>query len=368
MVRGRSLVGACLVLISAVVGAACGGAASSARGTPTGRSGETAGSEADALEPPPTDATYGALLLAIEAAPSESRTGCLLEREGSGWRFVGESAPAIAPLPEPDGAGLRAATLATRLRVLSRWGIDGDEGPFVASVTHIPPADERGYRVLLLDGERAWLRATTESGPRRDDVREDVLLDLLRSSGDLGAVLVVATGETRLETLRRYLGSLDAAGVPVGLAVALRPDVEVPSPRPEPPRSTAGRCEALPPVAAGTRLGTLEASVLRDAVGPLRAGLASCADHSVSRRVALGGRLRLAVRIGAEGTTRDACLVVDEIDDEAFRACVLAVVREARWPTPSPSGSVDVLVPLGVPPDAASRQRGLCGTHGSAGH
>jgi hypothetical protein len=91
----------------------------------------------------------------------------------------------------------------------------------------------------------------------------------------------------------------------------------------------------------------------------LREHAADCLSEAEARGAA-GGRLELALRIGASGQVEAACVTSDETGDAHLRACLLGQARKLTFPAPSPHGSVDVQLPLGLRALAAAAPPLLC--------
>lgn len=303
---------------------------------------------------------YASVVERIAALERGEGAACLFEERGVDYVFVGEPATAITPMPPVDDAGLRIALAAPRLRLVSRWGIDGDSGPFVATLTHHAPAGPEGALVVFVGLSQASLRATGATPPPVDRLSPGGLLDALRRAPTAPLVVFVAEAGLPFSSLRPYLEAADAGSANVALGVALSPGVDVPPPRAEPERSRAGLCDALEPLEAGASVGAVGRDAARAAMQPLREAATRCAESSASRRVAAGGRMRLAVRIGPGGTATLACMLEDAIDDAGFRRCLLDAAMQNAWPAPSPSGYVDVVAPLLLAPDTRGVHRSLC--------
>ncbi|HMI93085.1 MAG TPA: hypothetical protein VK509_17060, partial [Polyangiales bacterium] len=73
-----------------------------------------------------------------------------------------------------------------------------------------------------------------------------------------------------------------------------------------------------------------------------------------------GGTLTLALRIAADGSAEQTCVLAGELRDPALVGCVLAAVRAARYPTPSPTGFVDVHAPLRLEPTSWPEPQPYC--------
>ena len=113
------------------------------------------------------------------------------------------------------------------------------------------------------------------------------------------------------------------------------------------------------PRPTGTVEGELAPAAIIGALGPLRDGATRCMA-SASGPGAAGTRVGLAMRIGPDGRLSAACMTADSASDPALRDCLLEVARATIFPAPSPAGSVDVLLPLELVPDASLAQALVC--------
>lgn len=345
---------------------ACGAPAPAPSEPPPERAPVTAGREAPpedvrALGP---DARFSDLLAAArtldDRRDQESSAGCLLRR---GFRLEADLAVAVRPLPgAPDDLDDVLARHPGPVNVLSRWGAYGSGEPsapsFAAVTTTLPPRREPAL-VWALTDEGVYVR----SSEAPTDLRPVPLESLAAPSPSVGALFVTAEASTSLERLARLLALVppELSGR-VGLAVALAPGTRLPAPpgSAEGPDARAGLCpDGLPELAEGVPLGDLRAEVIVQSLGPLRQGAELCVTGTQGPGAA-GGRVVLAMRIGADGTIDEACVREDATDDPALRECLLRAARSIALPAPSPPGVVDVELPLALAPLATQRQAPLC--------
>ncbi|MEM9187680.1 MAG: hypothetical protein AAGF12_00790 [Myxococcota bacterium] len=300
------------------------------------------------------DGTFADLVAATQLlddrGEAESEAACLLSGTGAldPFRLEADVALAVRPVP-PPGTGLaeRLRGDDLRVRLLTRWGQFGAEltGVSAVALTSTPP--ESGQAALL---------AITSSGLVLRPVGGTALPggtpeELLATPGDVH-IYVTADADVSLAELRRVLG-LAGDGAVLALAVVFPEDTTLPAP----PEGVLGAplCEELPPRSGAT--GSLPPEAIVGALEGMHAQAARCLS---STRAARGGVVQLSFRIGADGRVSDACVPVDEIGSPPLRACVLAALREVRFPSPEPAGFVEVALPLHLEPSFPPIQRPLC--------
>ncbi len=336
----------------------------------------TPGTDASAARVLAGDATFGDLVRAAQAleagGAAASSAGCVLRAPrgpGASYRLDADISVALRPLPaawEDLDAHLRGRRGPARL--LSRWGQTRAE-PYalaLAAFTGTAPVDPTlPAAAIVLTDAGAWVLGTTREAPAATTpVPLAALAEALRALTPNGApaqLAVTAEATLPLATLRDALAVLAPLGAPIALAVPLAPDVRLPAePVVAPEVMDRGFCgSGLPEPAPDATEGDLPASALRAALDPLREAAARCLGQTAGR-AASGGRLDLALRVGADGRVAEACAVRDPILDPALRLCVLAAARALRFPLPDPAGFVDLALPLRLAPDAALAQRPLC--------
>ncbi len=331
--------------------------------------------DASPEEPPPSGpravggtATFGDLVDAAsvldERGEGASTEACMLRRpRRRGWPWILEAdvASSVRPIPEaPDDLDARMVRSGLPVLVFSRWGQIGSRAYDVAlaSITSAPPMPGQSTVVLILTGRGYYLRTTDRrisAGrisprpiPRGGRLIEEIQEDSL--------VFVTAEADVPLADLSRLLSVLPE-GTPVSLCVALEEDIRIPDP-PEPPADRdTGLCpEGLPTPGDELEAGALERALLVGALGPLRRRARECLESAAGTRAA-GGLVELMMRIGVEGRVTDACVRSDELGGTQLRHCLIESARATRFPTPRPSGYVDVSLPLRLVP---SYQSALC--------
>ena len=332
-------------------------------------------------EPPPVvtnarvlgaGATFADLVSAArrvdDTGEADSDAGCILRgNEGLPWTLEADLSVAVRPVPEPP-ADLddRLASARGPVRVLTRWGPIGDEGGDVALVglTSTFPLRESAGVALFLTDQGAWVRdlAASPEDPAQALPLEDAGARV-RERIERAAMPVFVTAEAGvpLGRLRALLAVLPTAlsGL-VALAVPLAPDTRLPQTTAQPAGDRMMCPDGLPEPAADARLGNIAPQDIIGSLTPLREGARQCFDNT-SGPAALGGRLVLHFRIGADGAVTEGCYTEDDIEDITLRTCVLEAARATRFPAAGPSSFVDAALPLVFTPDASLRQAALCG-------
>ncbi|MDH5491422.1 MAG: hypothetical protein OEY14_05665, partial [Myxococcales bacterium] len=289
-----------------------------------------------------------------QAGLGDSEAGCLLGLAPTGFRLEADLAGAVRPLPEAPEELDSRLDAGEGIRLLSRWSVGGAGSLVLVPFTTSPPTGP-SVRVLALTSlglrlGRAGARPDWSAPRPAAQVRE--LLEGAASEGggvDPGLV-ITAEAAIPVSELVALLGRLDA-GLEVSLAVALPEGTRLPASAP--PRWQA-LCPSGLPEAEGA-LGGLEAA-------PIRAALRA-AEPNLLRCAALAGpspslRMEVAFRVGAGGEVTQACVIRDDRDVPAARACVVEHLRELRFP--DPGGWVDVHLPLSLAPEGSLAQRARC--------
>lgn len=300
-----------------------------------------------------------------ESGQGASDTACLLGTA----RLDADVAPAVSPLPGPPAdLDARISRRRDAVRVLTRWGQVGT-GPndlALVTVSSVAASTRAAPGLVLFVTERfAYVRSTAAQTPE-DSARALADADL---AGALGAAVardharwfvVTAEAAVTAERLRSVLALLAPTGLEGALAVPLPDGTRIPDEPPAPAASATDLCPAgLPPLGANETEGDLAAPAIIGALSPVRDAVQSCMGN-VRGPGAAGGRLLVALRIGADGHVARACARSDGAGDAGLRACVLDAVRRATFPVPTPSGNVDVELPLMLAPASARSARPLC--------
>ncbi|MBX3273336.1 MAG: hypothetical protein KF729_23940 [Sandaracinaceae bacterium] len=351
-------------LAAAVLGLACGAPPAPIEHVepPPEDGAPPAASDRRALGP---DATYTDLLRAARALDDlrdqDSDAGCLLARDGRGFRLAADLAVAVRPLANaPDGLDARLAARAPVV-VLSRWGRYGEraDGAFVlnAVTSTLPPREEPAI-VWVITTDGVYVRSTAAPSAAAAGTAEAARAAL---PARVGALFVAAAGEVSLARLASVLALVPpelagrvALAVPLAEGVRL-PEAPVASDEPDP-----SWCEdGLPPIDEDAPQGSLRPDRIVRSLGPLRDAAASCVGGA-SGPGAAGGRVALAMRIAPDGRVAEACVRERAAPDPALHACLVRAARAIAFEAPSPPGFVDVELPLVLAPLTAQRQRALC--------
>jgi len=307
------------------------------------------------------DEPFGALVARLDAIaeePARTVEPCLVRATTDGLRITADLAPAITPMPAVDADAIAVARAANTIRVASRYGVDGDSGPYVATFTRHPPATEGLVIVVFVERDSVFLRSTREAGPREDGIGIDRVGDRVRdaTSASHALVVVAASPDTPFARIGEALAAMRAVETPFALGVAFTTN-ETLIARPGRPDDGVGLCETLPP--SSSERGSLPVSDLRDSVESLRREVASCSERADPRIYARGGRIRVAIRIDARGRATERCAVEDGLRDAPFRACLLDAVGAHAWPIPE-AGIVDVTFPLVVRTSTEGTSAAIC--------
>jgi len=137
------------------------------------------------------------------------------------------------------------------------------------------------------------------------------------------------------------------------------PKVVVPPPPPPPPEEEpAASAEAsVAPAAKAARATSNCAGECKGEVSSeLRAYLSGragqgrkCYERALLQNATLQGRMRVQLRVGAQGQLCSASMASDELQDPGLTGCILQMFRNSVYPAPK-GGCVDVAVPLSFVP------------------
>jgi hypothetical protein len=335
-------------------------------------------------ERPPTDprslpleADFGRLVEAANQAEEydlhQSQAGCLLGRSddrtgkvAGGWKLAADLAAAVRPLPSaPVDLEKRLRQKPGRVHVLTRWGRIGEE-PFdiaLVAFTTTTPASVRLPAVALLQTDAGiFVRQSDRVSERyQEPFSLDDLGPLLAERAASGpfVIYVTAAARVRLDRVRELLAYLPERENEVALAVPLAAGTRLPAP-PAPSRDPSLWCpDGLPAPAADAVEGDIDQQAVRRALAPLSEGARKCMA-SVSGEAAAGGKVMLALRIGAGGKVENVCLTRDEIKNALLARCLAETARGLAFPAPDPAGQVDIHLPLRLAPTGFRLQRALC--------
>lgn len=277
----------------------------------------------------------------LDGQPAQG-AACLLERDARVLKLAGEVTSALRPLPQPSDDLEPALERNVTVNLLSLFGRHGDvPGALTfAAFSAAPPTREAA--ALIATDHGYYVRGTSAGAPTLN--RQPLAAALSAVSAQRGATLFVAAeAHVPLADLMQVLAALGEHAQPAVLAVNLAPNTALPEPR-------AVHGDALCPEGLGDTdapQGELSVAALQGGLAALREHAADCLSEADARGAA-GGRLELALRIGPAGQVEAACVTSDETADAHLRACLLGQARKLTFPAPSPRGSVDVQLPLGL--------------------
>ncbi|MDB4985248.1 MAG: hypothetical protein JWN04_426 [Myxococcaceae bacterium] len=292
--------------------------------------------------------------------PSSRPSTCLLAQTGSDFRLRAELASAVRPLPLPPDDLDQSMKNAAHVELLSAWGRHGDGNGKLALAAFSSSAPTSTAFALLLTDRGLALRSP--SGSTAAPLDE---LDLPRALSALATldparsanVFVAAEASFPLRELYRVLAGLGAAQRRVVLAVSLAPNTALPL-----PVSATAKVARCPDGLSATDApeGSLPASELMAGIAPLKEHAADCLARGDARGAA-GGRLRIAFRIAANGHVQEACIVSDQLDDAGVANCVIGLASQLRFAPPSPTGVLDLELPIALQASPQVVQNAVCG-------
>jgi hypothetical protein len=324
-----------------------------------------AATAAEDLRALPPDATFDDLVRATrnldQASTTQSTEGCLLRGQAPA-RLSADLLLSLKPLPTPpETIGEWVEGDPGVPTVLTAWDrVPGTSPLTLAAFTTTTAAAVQGKPVVLIMTRRGtYLRTQASSLAQRTGLLAHQAVGgwlAQLTASDTTSVYVTAEARVPLADLRALLQSIPDR-FEVALAVTLPKGTQLP---PDAPPSQELLCpDGLPEPAEGVPEGDIDGVALRDAMQPLREAALSCAQ-STGGRAALGGRLVLALRVGADGRTAHACFVEDEVHDAMLRRCLASSAHSLALPKPAPAGFVDVALPLHIDLVGLSKQRAVC--------
>lgn len=315
------------------------------------------------------DATFADLVEAANTLDAngegDSDSPCALRpprREGWPWELQADLSAAVRPLPEaPEDLDDRLRSSPAPVLAVTRWGQLGARNfeLALASFFNAPPLLDLSAAVLIMTSRGVYLRYTDlrVSTGRTEAVPLDLAVEQLEERLEEGQMIyVTAEAQVSVADLVELLDDLPTEA-PVSLAVALGESIRVPDPPAPPVDRGTGLCpDGLPSLGEGVTRGGLDATLVLGALRPLRLAVQSCMEDAAGTR-APGGRVEVMMRIDPQGQVDDACLLSDEVGGTELRSCLIEAASGTRFPHPSPSGYVDVALPLRLQP---TYQRPLC--------
>ena len=309
-------------------------------------------------------ATFGDLVRLSQeldsAGEAHSERGCLLRGVGD-LRLEADLSLAARPLPSaPDRPGEAVLEQGGSVAVMSTWGpVQGEltEPVLLAFTTTSPDAVKVPSVGLFVTQNGVLIRGSTpELRAQLSALSPDAAGTLLARSSTPATVYVTADRALPLRNVLAVL-RLIPNRYEVALAVALPKGTRLPAAT---SNTLEGLCpQGLPEPAASDTEGSISESDVRAALAPLREAALSCA-LSAGGKALLGGRLTLALRVGANGRARDVCLVQDSIGEALLRRCLISAARDLALPSPSPAGFADMHLPLQIALTGPTAQRASC--------
>jgi hypothetical protein len=302
----------------------------------------------------PAEATYADLVRSAGALLDQERPpSCLLAREPAGFQLRAELASSIRPLPSPADDLDLLLKQSEHAELLSAWGRHGDGSAKLALVSFTLAAPARdGVAILATDRGFAVRGASTSGLLPRDGLELDQAVAAIAQLPD-AVVFVAAEARYPLAKLARLLAALSARQVT--LATNLSADTTL---RPRPPVRVTRCPEGLPTTTDAE--GALPVAVLREGVAPLAEAGGECLLRGDARGAA-GGRLTVGLRIDGRGQIGHACVIRDELHDDAVAGCVIELAHRLSFPAPTPAGAVvDVELPVALRPGPRVPQPALC--------
>ena len=138
--------------------------------------------------------------------------------------------------------------------------------------------------------------------------------------------------------------------------VSEQPKISVPPPPPPPPpdeQPTATASAAAPAASKAIRAASscggeckgVVSSELRSYLSGRASQGRKCYERSLLQNASLKGRMKVQLRLSAQGQLCSASMASDELQDPGLNACILQMFRASVYPAPG-SGCVDVAVPL----------------------
>jgi hypothetical protein len=304
----------------------------------------------------------------LNSGRGASNEGCLLRTGEAGQRLSADLMPALSELPDPPVDLDARMKLSGGLGLLSAWGAMPSEPPeqepalLLASFSAVSAISLRGHlSAIVLTDQGAYIRnddeadATDRSPRPAASAVQAWLVDPKSAGATLYITAEAAVAVTAIEALLRSVPATTSVAFAVALPEGTR------RPRASAVEPTPGQLcpDGLPEPGADMPEGALDPGLLVQALAPLRANAARCLDRAHGSARA-GGRITLALRIAADGHVLHACLLRDATRDADLTTCVLDSALGLRLPPPTPSGFVDVHLPLNLAPSSAPAQRGVC--------
>jgi hypothetical protein len=150
-----------------------------------------------------------------------------------------------------------------------------------------------------------------------------------------------------------------APALPSSSSAAEQPKVVAPPPPPPPPEeepSASAAASVAPPTKAARAVNSCGGECKGEVSSELRTYLAGragqgrkCYERALLQNGNLKGRMRVQLRLSAQGQLCSAAMASDELQDSGLTACILQMFRNSVYPVPK-NGCVDVAVPMSFVP------------------
>ncbi|MET0384960.1 MAG: hypothetical protein ABW321_03325 [Polyangiales bacterium] len=332
------------------------------------------GAAAPAREPPhatppdprdlPDQATFGDLVQSArhldDTSNGHSTAGCLL-RTRERLRLEADLSPGARPLPPVPERAIEGEPQQPSggIGVMTTWGTIAGESSdpiLLAFTTTSLGAFKLPAIGVFATSAGVVIRAADRSLRTEHPLSAEDAGTWLARSNSAGTVYLTADRNVPVRTalaVARFIPNR----FEVALAVTLPSATRLPRASGD---NNEGLCaDGLPAPAPTEAEGELTAAMAQSAVAPLRDAALKCALQAGGRAL-LGGKLVLALRVDANGKTRETCFPQDAIREPLLRRCLLGAVRDLSLPRPSPSGFADLHVPLQIELTGPAPQRASC--------
>jgi hypothetical protein len=293
------------------------------------------------------------------AGQAHSESGCLVKGTEA-TRLEADLLPGARPLPHPlQELAPLVAGAAGSVTLLSAWGnVQGELADVIllSFTTTTPKAVKVPILALFMTRNGTYVRGSEPVVRAHSEaLTTTAATALLTQLSGPATVYVTAEADLPLGALTELLRSVPNR-FELALAVALPKGTRLPE-APAPARELL--CpEGLPVPGRTDREGELDTGSAQAAVTPLREAALSCA-LATGGRALLGGRLVLAMRVGADGKARELCFVSDDVAEPMLRRCLISAARDLALPAPR-GGFADLNVPLDITLEGPTAQRASC--------
>jgi hypothetical protein len=311
----------------------------------------------------PRSAVYADLVRSAGELEGAARpaSSCLLGRDASDYRLRAELASAVRPLPQPASELDEVLKGVVHVELLSAWGRHGDGNGKLALVGFTRSAPTREAYALLVTSRGIALRSPSGSrvSPVDDLDRERALATLLKlDQSQEASVYVTAEAGVPVDDVYALLAALAPTGRNVVLAVSLTPNTTLPL-----PVSATAKVARCPDGLSATDRpeGSLPGAALLAGLQPLRERATDCLTRGDARGAA-GGRLTVALRVAETGGVQEACIQRDELGDPGVLACVLDLAGQLSFAAPTPSGVIDIELPVALHAPSLPAPHPVCGS------